>query len=67
VNRSPKIVLAKNVEKNSRKYSMIALDLDDEEKALALAKRLAEQTGPTVTVRESDQELLGTFRGPTKN
>ena len=41
---------------------MIALDLDDEEKALALAKRLAEQTGPTVTVRESDQELLGTFR-----
>jgi hypothetical protein len=67
VNRSSRIVSAKNGEKTPRKYSMIALDLHDEEEALALAKRLAEQTGRTVTVRDADQDLLGTFKGPTKN
>ena len=46
---------------------MIALDFKDEEAAVGLARRLAEQTGRTVTVRNADGELLGTFRGAAPN
>ena len=47
--------------------SMIALDLDNAEEALALARRLAEQTGRTVTVRDADGEVLDIVQGPAQN
>jgi hypothetical protein len=47
------------------KLSMVSLDCKNEEAAVELAKRLAEQTGCIVTVRDADGELVGTFEGRT--
>jgi hypothetical protein len=65
--RAPNIVVTGTGAKDMREFSMIALDLKDEEAAVGLARRLAEQTGRTVTVRNADGELLGTFRGAAPN
>jgi hypothetical protein len=46
---------------------LIVLDLVDDETALELARLFAERTGRTVTVRDGDGRILGTFRGATKN
>jgi hypothetical protein len=58
----PKVVGA-----GSPGLSMITLDLDNAEQALALARRLAERTGRTVTVRDADGEVLGIVRAPARN
>jgi hypothetical protein len=50
-----------------RELPMIALELVDAEAALSLAKRMAQQTGRTVTVRDADGKVLETFQGATKN
>ena len=47
--------------------SRIALDLVDAEAAFAVAKRIVEQTGRTVTVRDTDGEVLGKFENAKKN
>ena len=60
---NPKIVLVGS----GAKISMVALDLADAEEALALARRMAEQTGRTVTVRDADGEVLGTIAASPKN
>ncbi len=49
------------------RLSMIMLDLEDAERAVALARRLAEQTGRTVTVRDADGYILDIAPGPTQN
>jgi hypothetical protein len=46
---------------------MIAVDLDDTKEALALAKRLAEQTGQTITVRDADGQILDRFPAITRH
>jgi hypothetical protein len=53
--------------RDAREFSMVSLDLKNEEAAVELAKRLAEQTGCTVTVRDADGELVGTFGGHHQN
>jgi hypothetical protein len=45
---------------------MVALDLADEE-ALALARRMAEHTGRTVTVRDAEGEILDTIEAVAGN
>jgi hypothetical protein len=47
--------------------SMIALDLDNAEQAIALARLLARQTGRNVTVRDSDGNILDTVQAAAKN
>ncbi|MCK1337421.1 hypothetical protein IVB38_15630 [Bradyrhizobium sp. 38] len=49
------------------KLSVFALDLENAEEACAVAKRLAEMTGRTVTVRDADGEVLGIFPGAKKS
>jgi hypothetical protein len=49
------------------KLSMVALDLADAEEALALARRMAEHTGRTVTVRDADGEILDTIKAAARN
>ncbi|UQR61177.1 hypothetical protein LRP30_29990 [Bradyrhizobium sp. C-145] len=46
---------------------MITLDLADPDEALAIAERIAEHTGRTVTVRDANGEVLETIRAPSKN
>ena len=46
---------------------MVTLDLADAEEALAVAKRMAEKTGRTVTVRDADGEVLGTISASPKH
>jgi hypothetical protein len=65
--KNPKIVKSRACAKDMRERPTIALELVDAEAALALAKRMAEQTGCTVTVRDRNGELLETFQGATKN
>jgi hypothetical protein len=60
----PKLVVMGS---GATRLSMIALDLDHSEQALATAKLLAEQTGRTVTVRDADGEVLGIVRAPSEN
>jgi hypothetical protein len=47
--------------------SIIALDLNNASEALELAKKIADETGRAVTVRNDDGEVLGVFRGVLKN
>ena len=49
------------------KLSLVTLDLAYAEEALTLAKRMAEHTGRTVTVRDADGELLETFEAVARN
>jgi hypothetical protein len=65
--KNPRIVKSRACAKDMRERPMIALELVDAEAALAVAKRMAEQTGCTVTVHDADGELLETFQGATKN
>jgi hypothetical protein len=58
----PKVVVA-----GAKQLSRIAVELDNTKEALALAKRLAEQTGRTVTVRDADGQILDTFPAVTRN
>ena len=59
----PKIVFAGS----GAKLSMISLDLAGAEEALALARRMAEHTGRSVTVRDADGEILETIQAHPKN
>jgi len=45
---------------------MVAVDLADED-ALALARRMAEHTARTVTVRDADGEILDTIEAVARN
>jgi hypothetical protein len=65
--KTPKIVISRNGVINMGELSMIALDLADAEAAFAVAKRIAEQTGRTVTVRDADGKVLDTFRRAATN
>ena len=65
--KTPKIVISRNGAINMGEFSMIALDLADAEAACAVAKRIAERTGRTVTVRDADGKLLDTFRRAATN
>lgn len=47
--------------------SMISLGLIDDEEALALARRLADGTGRTVSVRDANGEIMETVRAAPKN
>ena len=49
------------------KLSMVSFDLADPEEALAMARRMAEQTGRTVTVRDANGEVVGTIQAQPKN
>jgi hypothetical protein len=49
------------------KVSMIALDLDDPDEALAVAEQVAQQTGRTVTIRDAKGEIIAKIRAPIKN
>ncbi|MCK1480399.1 1-acyl-sn-glycerol-3-phosphate acyltransferase [Bradyrhizobium sp. LB8.2] len=49
------------------KLSVVALDLENADEACALAKRMAEMTGRTVTVRDAHGEVLGIFPEAKKN
>ena len=59
----PKVVV---IGAGANQLSRIAVELDDTKEALALAKRLAEQTGRTITVRDADGEILDTFPAITR-
>jgi hypothetical protein len=52
---------------SAAQLSTIALDLDDASEALELARKFADETGRTVTVRNEDGETVGIFRGALKN
>jgi hypothetical protein len=41
---------------------MIALDLDDADEALALARRVVDQTGRSVILREAGGEIIATIQ-----
>jgi hypothetical protein len=60
----PKIVI---VGSSGAKLSMVALDFADAEEALVLARRMAEHTGRTVTVRDADGEILDTIEATTRS
>ncbi|MGY0571874.1 hypothetical protein ACTGJ9_013105 [Bradyrhizobium sp. RDM12] len=47
--------------------SMMVADLADEAEALELAKRIADQTGRTVSVRDFRGAVLGKIAGSKKN
>ena len=47
--------------------SMVMLDLADAEKALALARRMADHTRRTVIVRNADGEILDTIEAAVMN
>jgi tRNA1(Val) A37 N6-methylase TrmN6 len=47
--------------------SMMVADLADEAEALELAKRIADQTGRTVSVRDFRGAVLGKIPGSKKN
>jgi hypothetical protein len=47
--------------------SVFILDLDDEEKALDIGRRIAEETGRAVTVRDESGIPLATFQAPRKH
>ena len=51
----------------AKQLSMIALDLDNAEKALALAKLFAERTGRTITVRDALGAVLHIVQAPALN
>jgi hypothetical protein len=51
----------------SEPFSTIAFELADEEAALGLGKQISERTGRTVTVRDADGNILGTFQAAPKN
>jgi hypothetical protein len=65
ITKTPAIAVRGTGPRDAREFSMVSLDLKNEEAAVELAKRLAEQTGCTVTVRDADGELVGTFGGRT--
>ena len=48
-------------------YTLMALDFDNDKQALALGEKFAAETGMAVTVRNSEGELLGTFKAATRN
>lgn len=50
-----------------RGYRMIALDLDSEQQAVELARKIAERSGRAVTVSDADGEVLGVFESATRN
>ena len=54
----PKVVV---IGPGAKQLSRIAVELDDTKEALALAKRLAEKTGQTVTVRDAEGQILYRF------
>jgi hypothetical protein len=60
---APKVVMGAG----GPELSMIALDLDNAEEAIALAKLLAKQTGRTVTVRDADGNILETAQAAPKS
>jgi DNA-binding LacI/PurR family transcriptional regulator len=60
----PKVVV---IGAGAKQLSMIAVDLDDTKEAFALAKRLAEQTRRTITVRDADGDILDTFPAITRH
>ena len=60
----PKIVI---VGSSGAKLSMVALDFADAEEAMVLARRMAEHTGRTVTVRDADGEIRDTIEPAARN
>jgi hypothetical protein len=56
----PKFV---GVQAGATPVSTVALDLESSSQALELARRFSERTGRTITVRDADGEILGTFGG----
>jgi hypothetical protein len=49
------------------RLSTIILELNSGSEALGLAKKAAEETERTVTVRNEEGEVLGVFRGVVRN
>jgi hypothetical protein len=60
----PKVVV---IGAGAKQLSMIAVDLADTKEVFALAKRLAEQTGRTITVRDADGQILDRFPAITRH
>ena len=54
MSKAPNIVVTGTGEKDAREFSMVALDCKGSERVVGLAKRLAENTGRTVTLRDAD-------------
>jgi hypothetical protein len=52
---------------STKRLSFVALELADEEKAIDVAKRIAESTGREVTVRDADWVELITAPGVKKH
>lgn len=49
------------------KLSMVCLGLIDNEEALALARRIADGTGRTISVRDANGKIIETVRAAPKN
>jgi hypothetical protein len=47
--------------------TLIAFDFENDEQALAVGEKVAAVTGIAVTVRNSEGEVLGTFKAATRN
>jgi hypothetical protein len=47
--------------------SVFVLDLEDEDKALDIGRRIAQETGRAVTVRDESGTTLATFDGTLKS
>lgn len=64
MSRKPRIVV---LGAGAHRASIIALDLASAEDAIKIAKRLAEQTGKAITVRDADGVPIETVQKPTRN
>lgn len=51
----------------AKKISMISLNLEDTEQAVALAKVIAEHSGRVVRIYDADEGLVGTVRPQPRN
>lgn len=51
----------------AKEYSLISLDLPNNQAALALAQKIAERTGLTVTVRDVEGIVIARLAAAIKN
>ncbi|MCC8978311.1 hypothetical protein [Bradyrhizobium acaciae] len=63
--KSPLLVNVVNPDAFSGKGSIIVVEYSDPEAAMRAAKKIAEETGRTVTVRDENMNVLGTIPKPT--
>ncbi|MHC2466980.1 hypothetical protein [Bradyrhizobium embrapense] len=62
--KSPLVVNVVNPDASAGKGSIIVVEYSDPEAAMRAAKKIAEETGRTVTVRDESMNVLGTVSKP---